>query len=67
MGGQLVTIMARNNNGNERRRRGTASALCLGVSLALGGAAHAQEAFNLDELIAAAKKEKPITVYAVTG
>lgn len=31
------------------------------------GAAKAQEAFNLDALIEAAKKEPPITVYAVTG
>lgn len=44
-----------------------ASALSLIFSLALGGAAHAQDAFNLDALIDAAKKEKPITVYAVTG
>ncbi|KRA55566.1 ABC transporter substrate-binding protein [Agrobacterium sp. LC34] len=44
-----------------------ASALSLIFSLAVGAAAHAQDAFNLDALIDAAKKEKPITVYAVTG
>ena len=62
-----MTITTQNKNGNERRWRRTASALCLGFSLALSGAAHAQDAFNLDALIDAAKKEKPMTVYAVTG
>lgn len=62
-----MTITTQNRNGNERRRRGATSALCLGFSLAVSGAAHAQDAFNLDALIDAAKKEKPITVYAVTG
>ncbi len=33
----------------------------------LAGGAHAQEAFNLETMIEAAKKEPPITVYAVTG
>lgn len=59
--------MTKNRCGGERRRRMAASALSLVFSLALGGAAHAQDAFNLDALIDAAKKEKPITVYAVTG
>ncbi|XEN03265.1 ABC transporter substrate-binding protein [Agrobacterium arsenijevicii] len=59
--------MTKNRYGGERRRRMAASALSLIFSLSLGGAAHAQDAFNLDVLIDAAKKEKPITVYAVTG
>ncbi|MBY2926783.1 ABC transporter substrate-binding protein [Rhizobium leguminosarum] len=37
------------------------------VAMALGGAASAEESFDLDALIAAAKKEKPITVYDSTG
>ncbi|MGO7367054.1 ABC transporter substrate-binding protein [Rhizobium leguminosarum] len=37
------------------------------VVMALGGAASAEESFDLDALIAAAKKEKPITVYDSTG
>ncbi|MBB4440085.1 MULTISPECIES: ABC transporter substrate-binding protein [Rhizobium] len=37
------------------------------VAMALGGAASAEEPFDLDALIAAAKKEKPITVYDSTG
>ncbi len=47
----------------------TATALAaLGLGLALGGAAQAQEAgFDLDALIEAARAEPPITVYAVTG
>lgn len=37
------------------------------VAAALGGAGRAEEPFDLDGLIAAAKKEKPITVYDSTG
>ncbi len=37
------------------------------VLTTLAGAAKAQEAFNLDALVEAAKKEKPITVYDSTG
>ena len=48
-------------------RHATASALALVFATAIGGAVHAEEAFNLDALIEAAKKEPPITVYAVTG
>lgn len=42
---------------------------CLGAAICGGpvGAAFAQDAFNLDALIEAAKKEKPITVYDSTG
>ncbi|KQV41769.1 MULTISPECIES: ABC transporter substrate-binding protein [unclassified Rhizobium] len=53
--------------GKTRRRQAAAPALSLIFSLALGAAAHAEDAFNLDALIEAAKKEPPITVYAVTG
>ena len=49
------------------RRRATASALAIVLATAIGGAVHAEDAFDLDALIAAAKKEPPITVYAVTG
>lgn len=37
------------------------------VLTTLGGAVNAQEPFNLDALVEAAKKEKPITVYDSTG
>ncbi|EHS49175.1 ABC transporter substrate-binding protein [Rhizobium sp. PDO1-076] len=37
------------------------------VLTTLGGAVKAQEPFNLDALVEAAKKEKPITVYDSTG
>ena len=40
-----------------RRRRAAASALSLIFPLAFGAAAHAEDAFDLDALIAAAKKE----------
>ena len=49
------------------RRHAAASAMALVLATAIGGAVHAEEAFNLDALIEAAKKEPPITVYAVTG
>lgn len=62
-----MTTMKQNRYGGQRGRRMAASALSLIFSLAVGAAAHAQDAFNLDALIDAAKKEKPITVYAVTG
>ena len=51
----------------KERRQTAASALALIFSLALGGTARAEDVFNLDALIEAAKKEPPITVYAVTG
>lgn len=44
-----------------------ACALALAVSAGFAGSVHAEEAFNLDALIEAARKEPPITVYAVTG
>lgn len=49
------------------RRQAAVSALALVFSLTLGGATFADDAFNFDALLEAAKKEPPITVYAVTG
>ncbi|MFK3690944.1 ABC transporter substrate-binding protein [Agrobacterium tumefaciens] len=49
------------------KRKAAVSALGLIASVAVGGAALAADDFNLDALIEAAKKEPPITVYAVTG
>lgn len=49
------------------KRKAAVSALGLIASAAVGGAALAADNFNLDALIEAAKKEPPITVYAVTG
>lgn len=59
--------MTQTMQANQRRRRAAASALALILTTAIGCAVHAEEAFNLDALIDAAKKEPPITVYAVTG
>lgn len=50
------------------RRTGAASLLVLALGLTPGaGALLAEEAFDLDALIEAARAEPPITVYAVTG
>lgn len=49
------------------KRKAAVSALGLIASVAVGGAALAADDFNLDALVEAAKKEPPITVYAVTG
>jgi iron(III) transport system substrate-binding protein len=44
-----------------------ACVIALTLTAAAAGHVHAEEAFSLDALIEAAKKEPPITVYAVTG
>jgi iron(III) transport system substrate-binding protein len=49
------------------RHKTTVCALALIMCTALGSSVHSEDAFNLDALIEAAKKEPPITVYAVTG
>ncbi len=50
-----------------KRQDKTAIALALALGVATPGTLWAQDAFDLDALIAAAKTEPPITVYAVTG
>jgi iron(III) transport system substrate-binding protein len=59
--------MTQTRQAKKRRRQFAVSALALILAAAVGGAVHAEETFNLDALIEAAKKEPPITVYAVTG
>jgi iron(III) transport system substrate-binding protein len=49
------------------RRQAAASTLALFLATAISGAVHAEDPFSLDALVEAAKKEPPITVYAVTG
>src|SRR5215217_4256876 len=49
------------------RRQAAVSTLAIVLATTLGGAVYADDAFNLDALIEAAKTEPPITVYAVTG
>jgi iron(III) transport system substrate-binding protein len=66
-GGCGVDIMTKTKRTKLDRRKSAVSAVALLVATALSGAAHADDAFNLDALIDAAKKEPPITVYAVTG
>lgn len=59
--------MTQTRQAKKRRRQFAASALALILAAAVGSAVHAEDAFSLDALIEAAKKEPPITVYAVTG
>ncbi|MCW0001117.1 ABC transporter substrate-binding protein [Pararhizobium sp. YC-54] len=59
--------MTQTRQAKKGRRQAAASALALILATVIGGAVHAEDAFNLDALIEAAKKEPPITVYAVTG
>src|SRR5689334_11813811 len=56
------------SNEARRAKRGViASIAALICASALCNGAHAEEVFDLNGLIEAAKKEPPITVYAVTG
>lgn len=59
--------MKRLNQTMPTKRQMAACALSLVFAAAVGGVLHAEDAFDLDALIEAAKKEPPITVYAVTG
>ncbi|WP_455274371.1 ABC transporter substrate-binding protein [Rhizobium herbae] len=59
--------MTQSRQAKKWRRQAAAPALALVLATVIGSAAHAEDAFNLDALIEAAKKEPPITVYAVTG
>ena len=60
-------MMSHTRQATNWRRQAAATTLALFFATAIGGAVHGEEAFNLGALIEAAKKEPPITVYAVTG
>ncbi|MCO5731292.1 ABC transporter substrate-binding protein [Rhizobium sp. SSA_523] len=59
--------MTNHANVTSSHRRRAVAAAAIFTSLSCAGSAFAEQAFDLDALIEAAKKEPPITVYAVTG
>ena len=60
-------MMTRTTRTKTYRHATAACAFALTLSAAFGSSGHAEDVFNLEALIEAAKKEPPITVYAVTG